>query len=51
MILIVKTSLGRAFEINSDDIKLVSRASKGTNLKNLGLRLKKGEYIRNVCYK
>lgn len=51
MILIFKTSLGRTFEINSDDIKLVNRASKGTNLKNLGLKLKRGEYIENVYCK
>ena len=51
MILIVKTSLGRTFEINSNDIKLMSRASKGVNLKNLGLKLKNGKYIKDVCCK
>ena len=51
MILIVKTSLGRTFEVNSNDIKLMSRASKGVNLKNLGLKLKNGEYIKDVCCK
>ena len=51
MIFIIKTTLGRTFEINSNDIKLMSRASKGVNLKNLGLKLKKGEYIKDVCCK
>lgn len=51
MIFVIKTTLGRTFEINSDDIKLVNRASKGTNLKNLGLKLKRGEYIENVYCK
>ena len=51
MILIVKTSLGRTFEVNSNDIKLMNRASKGINLKSLGLKLKDGEYVKDVYYK
>ena len=51
MILIIKTSLGRTFEINSNDIKLMSRAIKDVNLKNLEIKLKNGEYIKNVCCK
>ena len=51
MILIVKTSLGRIFEVNSNDIKLMNRASKGINLKSLGLKLKDGEYVKDVYYK
>ena len=51
MILIVKTSLGRTFEVNSNDIKLMNRARKGINLKSLGLKLKDGEYVKDVYYK
>ena len=51
MIFIIKTTLGRIFEIDSDDIKLMNRASKGINLKSLGLKLKDGEYIKDVYYK
>ena len=47
----MKTSLGRTFEISSNDIKLMSRASKGVNVKNLGLKLKNGEYIKDLCCK
>ena len=48
MIFIIKTTLGRTFEIDSNDIKLMNRASKGINLKSLGLKLKNGEYIKDV---
>ena len=51
MIFVIKTSLGRTFEINSNDIKLMNRASKGINLKSLGLKLKDGEYVKDVYYK
>ena len=51
MIFIIKTTLGQTFKIDSNDIKLMSRASKGVNLKNLGLKLKNGEYIKDVCCK
>ena len=51
MIFIIKTTLGRTFEINANDIKLMNRASKGINLKSLGLKLKDGEYIKDVYYK
>ena len=51
MIFIIKTTLGRTFEINANDIKLMNRASKGINLKSLGLKLKDGEYIKDVYCK
>ena len=37
MIFIIKTTLGQIFEIDANDIKLMSRASKGINLKSLGI--------------
>ena len=46
MIFIIKTTLGRTFEIDSNDIKLMNRASKGINLKSLGLK-----YVKDVYYK
>ena len=51
MIFIIKTTLGRTFEIDSNDIKLMNRASKGINLKSLELKLKDGEYVKDVYYK
>ena len=51
MIFIIKTTLGQTFEIDSNDIKLMNRASKGINLKSLGLKLKDGEYIKDIYYK
>ena len=51
MIFVIKTTLGRTFEINANDIKLMNRASKGINLKSLGLKLKDGEYVKDVYYK
>ena len=51
MIFIIKTTLGRTFEIDLNDIKLMNRANKGINLKSLGLKLKDGEYVKDVYYK
>ena len=51
MIFIIKTTLGRIFEINANDIKLMNRTSKGINLKSLGLKLKDGEYVKDVYCK
>ena len=51
MIFIIKTTLGRTFEIDANDVKLMNRASKGINLKSLGLKLEDGEYIKDVYYK
>lgn len=51
MIFIIKTTLGRIFEIDSNDIELMNCASKGMNLKSLGLKLKDGEYIKDVYCK
>ena len=51
MIFIIKTTLGRTFEINANNIKLMNRASKGINLKSLGLKLKDGEYVKDVYCK
>ena len=51
MIFVIKTTLGRIFEIDASDIRLMNRASKGINLKSLGLKLKDGEYVKDVYYK
>ena len=51
MIFVIKTTLGQTFEIDANDIKLMNRANKGINLKSLGLKLKDGEYIKDVYYK
>ena len=51
MIFVIKTTLGQTFEIDANDIKLMNRASKGINLKSLGLKLKDGEYVKDVYYK
>ena len=51
MIFIIKTTLGRTFEIDANDIKLMNLANKGINLKGLGLKLKDGEYVKDVYYK
>ena len=51
MIFNIKTTLGRTLEIDSNDIKVMNRASKGINLKSLGLKLKDGEYVKDVYYK
>ena len=51
MIFVIKTTLGRTFEINANDIKLMNRASKGVNLKSSGLKLKDGEYVKDVYCK
>ena len=51
MIFVIKTTLGQTFEIDANDIKLMNRANKGRNLKSLGLKLKDGEYIKDVYCK
>ena len=51
MIFVIKTTSARIFEIDSNDIKFMNRASKGINLKSLGLKLKDGEYVKDVYCK
>ena len=51
MIFVIKTTLRQTFEIDANDIKLMNRANKGMNLKSLGLKLKDGEYVKDVYCK